>query len=365
MRINILRLDGMSAASEAWRLSREVDVPVEWAEIAALDCPVNEMPSALIHLENFTILEREIIASNRIHVMWARTSFVDKPDAYQVPQELTHRINLVKHQGFLDSMAAGKAAGLHQDEWRVSLPLIAETSFTCRIGFRDVIKMAKYFNYLASSFSAADALVQRFASVAAAFYRLADQFTGSAKETHRVASTMNMACYLHEGEAREYDMKSMGNFYVMGMSIPFWLRAHFIRHRPLSIVDDLFRKVVCNPNVLNLTIAEPIVMEVAASHAFWKTIASKRSCWLTQSTLKTEQDPWAKIIERFGDAGVDMLPCFDGKCPQKKDAQLRVEGRDPGCPCPRYMKIEGIDPEPFKDRIDQALASRPEFWRTQ
>jgi hypothetical protein len=363
MKIEILGLDGMSAAAEAWRLSREVDKPVEWSEIAALDCPVNEMPSALLHFKDFTILEREIIASNRIHVMWARTSFVDKPDAYRIPEEMAASCDGKRHAEFLARMEAGKVAGIHQDEWRVHLPLMAETSFCCRIGFRDVIKMGVYFTYLTSSMKAASSdLARRFFKVAGAFNMVADQFTGSWKETLRVQKTFTLAKYLHEGRVSEYDMQPVGNFFVMGMTMPFWLRAHFIRHRPLSIVDDLLEKVIGNGDVMNLTIATPITMEVAASQQFWRTIASKRSCWLTQSTLRSEIDPWAKIIERFGAAGPDMLPCSGGTCPQAKDAQLRVEGRDPGCPCIRYLDLGKIDSAPFKDQIEKALVSRPKFW---
>jgi len=363
MKIEILGLDGMSSASEAWRLSREVDVPVEWSEIAALDCPVNEMPSALLHFRDFTILEREIIASNRIHVMWARTSFVDKPDAYKLPHEMRMYADAERHYGYVEKMRAGKQAGLHQDEWRIHLPVMAETCFVCRIGFRDVIKMAKYFLYLASSMKPAqDCLVSRFAAVGNALLKVADQFTGSAATTGRVVATMTMAHFLHEGKVREYDMRGVGEFYVMGMVMPFWLRAHFIRHRPLSIVDDLMEKVIGNRDVMNLTIATPITMEVAASKQFWQTIASKRSCWLTQSTLAHDRDPWAKIIDKFGDASVEMLPCASGTCPHEKDAQLRVEGRDPGCPCVRYLDLNDIDPSPFANRIEKAIASRPAFW---
>jgi hypothetical protein len=360
MRIEILGLDGMSAAAEAWRLSREVEVSVEWNEIAALDCPVNEMPSALVHFKDFTILEREIIASNRIHVMWARTSFVDKPDKYRLPQEMAPFVDEASHQEFRMKMVAGKVAGLHQDEWRVHLPLMSETCFCCRIGFRDVVKMAKYFDYLASC--VLSCLRPRFFAVSEAFLSLADQFTGSRKETKRIFNVMNLALFLHEGKTSEYDMVSVGGFYAMGIAMPFWLRAHFIRHRPLSIVDDLLQKVINNGDVMNLTIDAPITMEVAASKQFWNTIASKRSCWLTQSTLATDRDPWAKIIDRFGDAGPDMLPCASGVCPHAKDAQLRVEGRDPGCPCIRYLSLSKINPDPFVDRIEKALSSRPTFW---
>ena len=65
-------------AREAWELSRSKDDETPLKRILSIDAPVNEIPSLVLNIE-CTILEREIFASYRDHVMWARTSRVDNP----------------------------------------------------------------------------------------------------------------------------------------------------------------------------------------------------------------------------------------------------------------------------------------------
>src|SRR5262245_6418860 len=142
MKIEVLSIDGMALAAEAWRLSRDVDKSIEWEDIYTVDGPVNEFPSAVCHFRDFTILEREIFASNRSHVMWARTSFVDAPDKYKVPKDLLPYVDPIIHASLKAVMEKGKARGEHQDRWRRSLPVSAETCWSYRISYRDAIKFA-------------------------------------------------------------------------------------------------------------------------------------------------------------------------------------------------------------------------------
>lgn len=363
MKIEILGIDGLSCASEAWRLSRDVEASTPWSEVFDVDCPVNEMPSAFLHFRDFTILEREIVATSRTHVMWARTSFVDRPDKYRLPLDLLQYATPSVHAGYLANMEKAKAAGIHQDEWRQDLPLTAQTCFTCRVGYRDLVKLALYFKYLADHDDVAECLKARLISVYLEFRKIVDAFTGSTAATIKALKGIGLVKFLCEDDRKAFPLVETRGFYVVGVAVPLWLRAHFVRHRPLSFVDDLFA-VLKRDDVVDLTVRYPVMMEIGASKAFWRTIMSKRSCWLTQSTLSSSQDPWASIVDQFGGAGPAMLPCADGFCPYHLDAGLRVEGKtDPGCPCPMYLKIEGINPAPYRERLDQALASRPAFWR--
>lgn len=364
MKIELLNIDGLSCAAEGWRLSREVDVPVEWDDVFTVDCPVNELPSCLIHLRDLTILEREIIATSRTHVMWARTSFVDRPDKYALPTEMAIYADPVKHRSFVEKMIDGQHRGLHQDEWRQDLPVMAVTSFVCRAGFRDLVKLCLYFEYLGHHPKVNPILCSRFWSVAEELKIVIDKFTGKRALTQRALDGMRLVKFLHEGHVAPYEMRSTYNYWLVGMEMPLWLRAHFVRHRPLSFVDDLFR-ILCMDDVIDRTIHEPVTMDIGTTKDFWRTLLGKRGCWLTQSTLSVDKDPWAKIIEEFGVVGIEVLPCSNGECPHHKDARLRLEGRDPGCPCPRYMRLNGIDAAPFRDRIEQAIVSRPEFWRKE
>jgi hypothetical protein len=150
-----------------------------------------------------------------------------------------------------------------------------------------------------------------------------------------------------------------GAVITAGFVVPFWIRAHFVRHRPIAFADDMFR-LLGRDDVLDLTIAEPVTIEVAASADIWRQLLGSRSCWLTQSVLYDERDPWDKIVDEFGVSS--LLPCSHGICPHHRDARNRLEGTDTGVPCVRYSLLNDIDISPFRDAMRDALRSRGLYW---
>lgn len=358
MRINVVQMGKISDASEAWRLSRNVLGHTDWQEIFTIDCPVTEFPQAFLHFEDFTLLEREIFASNRAHVMWARTSFVDDPIQFKMPAEVELDATFDGLQRA--QMMKEKEAGLHSDQWRQHLPLLSLTSFSMRVSFRDIIKYAKYFDLLATQSAV---LGQRFYNVRQELRRVATHFVGSPDLVDKAEAAYSLARFLcHDPVSHEFKRTDLRNLTVLNLEVPFWIRAHFARHRPITFVDDLHR-ILVNQNVVRATINAPVGMEIAATRDVWKALLSKRSCWMTQSTLSGRQDPWQAIIEAFG-VDEQMLPCSAGSCPFRRDAELRLTDEDPGCPCPMHMKLYGVDPEPWRAELAQAYPSRPAFWRS-
>ena len=374
MNLEILSIDGMALAAEAWRLSRDVEVPIQWQDVYTVDSPCNEMPSAVVHFRDLTILEREIFASSRTHVMWARTSFVDSPEKYQLPVELLPFCDFGKHDQIRRKMAEGKAAGQHQDEWRRFLPVSALTCFVMRVSYRDAIKYAKYFKYLADHRFVQPALQSRFLKISARLIDLINQFTGSTVMTDKAMNLMSLPKLLCE-ELFPIDGRSIrfltdrlddrdddfDEIVVRIFEVPFWIRAHFIRHRPISIADSLF-ELLKRKDICDLPISEPVTIQVAATRDIWTSLLGKRSCWLTQSTLSAERDPWQEIVEQFG---TQVLPCAGGECPYHKDARNRIAGTDPGVPCPRYLHLNRLDAAPHLRRIRQALPSRASYWEDE
>jgi len=358
MKIEVLSIDSMELAAEAWRLSRDVDVKIDWRDIYNVDSPCNEMPSAFLHFRGFTILEREIFASSRTHCMWARTSFVDSPDKYELPRDLMLYAKAKKHEEYRNLMEEGKNAGQHQDEWRVHLPVTALTAFTMRVSYRDAIKFAKYFFYLADV--VAVPLRDRFHDIALELAVVVSKFTGDDAMTANAISLMSFAKFLHEGDvsATNKTFSKDMDIYTTSFSIPFWLRAHFVRHRPITIADDMFQMLL-RDDVVDLPISYELQMKVSATKDIWLALMGKRACWLTQSTLSSDRDPWDAIIEPFG---IDVLPCSGGKCPYHRDARNRLEGTDPGIPCLRYIDLNDIDIDPWREQIEQALKSRAPYW---
>lgn len=371
MKIDVLDLDPLEQAAVGWRLSRDLGAEVGWAEVFDVDVPVNELPSALLHFRDFTILEREIFFSSRSHVAWARTSHVDDPLKFVVPEDLDVAPEFVDNCRRM--MKAGKDAGQSQDEWRSYLPVLSTTSWTSRMSFRDLVKMASYFYYICMKVGNHGnyAIKNRLRDV---YYELAyviDKFTGSYQETSKVFDSYSKVKYLYEGDlsARSIentysDKTETNGLFVLHMHVPLWLRAQIVRHRNLIFADDLWHEVVVSPTLNTATIGRRIRMEIAVSKEVWRSIVSKRSCWLAQDSLSKGKDAWQEILDGFGWQPA-MLPCHDGHCPYHKDAALRLTDADPGAPCPRYLNIKEIDQAPYRERIAAGIASRHSYWREE
>ena len=144
MKIEIISDDrassGKNLSRVAWELSRSPDDTTPLDTILSIDAPVNEIPSIVMSVQ-CTILEREIFASFRDHVMWARTSRVDAPSEFVVPEyfqlsEDNATIMLLKQK-----IKADMDAGIIQDEYRLHMPICAMTSFTTRLSWRGLIKI--------------------------------------------------------------------------------------------------------------------------------------------------------------------------------------------------------------------------------
>jgi hypothetical protein len=365
VKIDVLKIDDMTPATQAWRLSRDPDKLADWREVCRIDAPVTEMPSALCYFSGFTILEREVIASSRTHVMWARTSYVDDPLAYRLPEDLWALTKKRYHHETWEKMAAAKKSGDSQDDWRRLLPVGSETAFTMRLSYRDAVKYALYFDYLRAV--GGKKLPRRFGSASSSLYDLAKKFLPRDYEGDFLGMDMTMPKLLNERPMTPIASSSISivdayQIVVATLTVPLWLRAHFVRHRPITFVDDLFQ-LLKRDDVLELSIAEPLTIQVAASRDVWAALLGKRSCWIAGSTLSREKDPWQAIADEFGD---QVLPCADGTCPYRGDAMARVEGTyDRGAPCPRFIRLEGIDPTPHLDRIAAGAVSRGSRWQKE
>jgi hypothetical protein len=368
MKIEAISVDGLDLALAGWRFSRHDAAAADWREVYTIDVPVNELPSAVLLIRDATILEREVFTSMRNHVVWARTSHVDDPAAFVVPEELA----VASNEANRARMVSERDAGLSQDEWRRHLPVTSLTAFAIRISFRDLVKLIGYLRVLAADLAIIDAVADVFADAAVELTEVGSTYFtgGDAALVAAAADAYQPVRFLHHGPIADpgahvwgesSNTFAVGEFVVSRIEVPLWLRAQIVRHRPLAIVDTLYRDVLASPAVLDLTIEAPVRVEVAAARAYWRTVLSKRTCWLAQDSLAGRRDPWQVIIDGHG-FDRDMLPCHDGRCPYAGDASLRVSGADPGCPCPRYCDISGVDKAPFRDRMIVAARSRHPFW---
>lgn len=338
MKIELMNDVSYTPAIAGWGNSRDRHGLYGAEDMAGVDAPVNELPSALLEFKEFMILEREIFVTARNHVIWARTSRVDDPLKFLVPDEFH---DATVHANLRHLMMEKHDRGVHQDQWRMHLPLVSETSWTARMSYRDIIKMHKYFLYLAASVDTQ--LRPRFAKVAEELYNLLLRFIPHRHIINRAIEQMKEVHFLNENRVSRFNGATAGNdFYIASMDIPIALRAQLVRHREIAFVDDFFDQL-CQTGIQGATIGDIVTVQAVAKHDVWASVIGKRHCWIAQADL------WEPITRQFERL---PLPCEDGICPFAADAEARLQpGKDPGAPCPRYCNLNGKDKEPWKSAM--------------
>jgi hypothetical protein len=345
--VTLARQIDLDSPMDAWRHSRPNETNPTLASVLAVDAPVNEFPRVQVVM-TVPILIREIIFTLRDHTAWARTSRVDDLEHWHVWRN-TRNVEALQRQ-----MLDAREAGEHQDKFRMLLPLSYMTSFTLDLSLRTYVKLIGYFERLANDMRPQlDEVVSLLFSEVAAQMRLALPWPCQGLRYKPIQVCQRPHQYTPSG--------FYGSFVVISAIVPIALRAQIVRHRMFQIADDL--ENFFSAEGLDRPISNPLMMQLSCSLDTAREISAKRSCWIAQTDL------WKVIVEKMQDAtGKVSLPCDDGSCPYARDNRLRIEGRDPGPPCPRYATLHR---EPLTDAQKAAahsyLADRPspDFWRKE
>ncbi len=348
MKIEIISDDRVSSGKNlsrvAWELSRSPDDTTPLDTILSIDAPVNEIPSVVMSVQ-CTILEREIFASFRDHVMWARTSRVDAPSEFVVPQffefsEQNDTIVLLR-----EKIKADMDAGVIQDEYRLHMPICAMTSFTTRLSWRGLVKIYKLYEYLATI---NDYFIIGKAALDNKFqlYKYAGNY-----------SFVNPIPMLKENEKTS---GVIGPVVAVCQEMTIGLRAQVVRHRNYTIKDNLM-EIIKSEDCWTRTLGDKITISISAEIEFWKTVVNKRQCWIAQYGI------WKDIIiaaQEYISVSEQDLPCNKGFCPYTRDAELRHTDDDPGAPCPIHSDLTStpID-QKYMDMVRIEASYRPAFWQ--
>tara|TARA_R100001224_G_scaffold58986_2_gene34931 strand:- start:1219 stop:2304 length:1086 start_codon:yes stop_codon:yes gene_type:complete len=326
-----------------WELSRSPDDTTPLETILSIDAPVNEIPSFVIGVE-CTILEREIFASFRDHVMWARTSRVDNPSQFQAPDffenQYKHDLAAIRDKIFFEI-----SKGVIQDEYRMLIPLCSLTSFSTRLSWRGLIKLYKMYEHLAEMDGyfniGLNALEEKF-------------------KLSKFAKNYSFADVLPPLEKENCISERSGPMVTIFQEMPIGLRAQVVRHRNFTIHDNL-KDIINQEDFWIKTIGDPMLVSISASAEFWKTVVNKRQCWIAQYGI------WSEIIQEaqmFLDIDENDLPCFDGFCPYTRDAEIRHTDDDPGAPCPIHSNLTNTPvQEKYLKSIEIEASYRPNFWK--
>jgi len=348
MKIEIISDDRVSSGKNlsrvAWELSRSPDDTTPLDTILSIDAPVNEIPSVVMSVQ-CTILEREIFASFRDHVMWARTSRVDAPSEFVVPEyfqlsEDNDKIILLK-----EKIKADMDAGIIQDEYRLHMPISAMTSFTTRLSWRGLVKIYKLYQQLAK--------INEYFIVGKT--ELNNKF-----QLHKYAGNYSYVDPIPMLKENERKSGVIGPIVTVCQEMTIGLRAQVVRHRNYTIKDNLM-EIIKSEDCWTRTLGDKITISISAEIDFWKTVVNKRQCWIAQYGI------WKDIIiaaQEYISISEQDLPCNKGFCPYTRDAELRHTDDDPGAPCPIHSDLTStpID-QKYMDMVRIEASYRPAFWQ--
>jgi len=350
MKIEIIDISTPNVAKLVWHVSRPSlkyqDIDIE--QIKKLDLPVNEFPTLVLEITS-TILEREIITTDRNHTMWAQTSRVQNILEFEYPTEFSTNKDFFESQRDLMIEASST---MRQDEYRSLLPIMSLTTYCIRISARDLIGLMKYFENFADKNSH---LRKRFLNVA-----------------NSISLALSSLDY-HEAHFKSYKAKALlkrvlseentlaGSFAVVTSTVPMALRAHMVRHRALHIADNL-EQLLSSELIVTETLSMQLKIQVSGHVTDFKSIVGKRSCWIAQYGL------WKDFLNKASEImniGQSELPCSGGICPFKEDAMARLTDKDPNAPCPIHLRLEEIpasSEQIAEMRAQKEADKRPDFW---
>lgn len=348
MKIEIISDDRVSSGKNlsrvAWELSRSPDDTTPLDTILSIDAPVNEIPSIVMSVQ-CTILEREIFASFRDHVMWARTSRVDAPSEFVVPEyfqlsEDNATIMLLKQK-----IKADMDAGIIQDEYRLHMPICAMTSFTTRLSWRGLIKIYKLYEYLATIND---------------YFVVGKTELNNKFQLHKYAGNYSFVNPIPMLQENEMVSGNIGPVVTVFQEMTIGLRAQVVRHRNYTIKDNLM-EIIKSKDCWTRTLGDKIKISISAEIEFWKTVVNKRQCWIAQYGI------WKDIIivaQEYISISEQDLPCNKGFCPYTRDAELRHTDDDPGAPCPIHSDLTSTPiAQKYMDMVRIEASYRPAFWQ--
>lgn len=349
MKIEIISDDRISSGKNlsrvAWELSRSPDDATPLDTILSIDAPVNEIPSIVMSIE-CTILEREIFASFRDHVMWARTSRVDAPKDFEVPDYFRSKTEFMfEFHAAKNKIKKDIEAGIIQDEYRLHMPISAKTSFTTRLSWRGLIKIYKLYEHLATIHD---------------YFVIGKMELNNKFQLHKYSDNYSYVDPIPVLQEDEMINCKAGPIVTIFQEMTIGLRAQVVRHRNYTIKDNLM-EIIKSKDCWTKTLGDKIKISISAEIEFWKTVVNKRQCWIAQYGI------WKDIIiaaQKHLSVSEEDLPCNKGFCPYTRDAELRHTDDDPGAPCPIHSELNSmpIDPK-YMDMVHIEASYRPAFWQ--
>jgi len=335
--VTVVAADDLSAVLEAWRLSRPQDQNPDMNAVLRMDTPVNEFCHFTFDI-TAPILIRELICSERDHIIWARSSRVDDLGVWPVWQA-AHAINADVFDEAYARMLDQSAAGAHQDEFRQQLPLCYMTRFMYRVSWRKLAALMRSVRKLLTTLPV-ESLAR---TMLGEFHRNILMALWNGVTEVQYLHFLNSLHYYRPHElfpliGGGFTKGRAGDMVAFSCAASIALRAQLVRHRSV-VVTDTMRNYLTDDALLQGTLASSVLMDIVMEKSFAVHLVRQRSCWIAQSEL------WQPILDPLYDVlglhkNWPALPCdVDGRCTYQRDNDLRLAGKDPAPPCPIACRL--------------------------
>lgn len=362
MFIEILNKPDLKQALLAWKNSRPTEGNATLTDMLDLDLPVNEFTRVNLFIES-TLIEREIFATMRNHVMWAQTSRVQDCTLFEIDYDFNP--NLVKHEELFErrrsAMIALSYSGTRQDDYRLMLPIFAKTKYSISTDVRSIIKLGKYFIELSKICH--ENLIDQFLSFGHELFDAAESILAQQvehKTVMKVFDRMKPYDFLYRGDIEKVSSRQ-GSVITVSSTLPLHLRAQLVRHRAIHFTDNFLQFL--SLDILSESMTAEISVQITGTVDELTEVISKRSCWVANYSV------WSYLLRKIESnmpQTADFLPCKNGVCPFHGDVVLRYEGKDPNPPCPIHLDLNNL---PLKPGMAESMVRmvtrdrRPvEFW---
>ena len=342
--VRLMHEDSWDLAYDAWRISRPHVKRLSLDDkrnIRDMDTPVGDLVHYTLHLK-VPILIREILASHRRHIMWARTSRADDIVSNWEVYGNCSSADMESIDQSAHAVRDAHEAGESQEKYRQWLPMAYMTEFTWKVSHRNLVKIIKYFEDLSKATTRVSNNLSMLYDAFVVKLRIATHLKGDYSTYGRTELLPEIQEFGGPGNVAADD--GMSAFVFLYTTWSF--RSQAIRHGALTVFDDL-KKLATSKRALRTRMADRTRMYIIATKDTWREIFRSRNCWIAQyelwDDLRQALLPWVDGIDR-------VLPCDDGApCPYVTDNNLRLEGNDPNPPCPiqsaredRGMEYAGV-----------------------
>lgn len=220
--------------SKVWSISRpnakSVCSPID---AISIDAQISDFPDIILDVYA-PIYIREYFATSRSHIIWAQTSRVMNLDDWDVFLAQYDRVSFLSMFDMQSEMVSAKKT-LHQDLYRLMIPLCYLTRFSLKLSFREIAKIIQDAQEISK--------MMQDQSVAIAFEEVSRQLKNilhSKLPENAIEHLMGFSGYGCPPTFVSSNSFFQGGFVGISAKIKIALRAQLIRHRNIIFRDNFF-----------------------------------------------------------------------------------------------------------------------------